>query len=413
MARVTAELRINMSPSHEGPIWAALGIDMATNTQDRLATQHLIKEIYNPILYNALQQGRPWNGTFRGHCGFEVRRRITARQHELPAVVLAHVPDSAELTERIFDVLRFYRFTDPTWRVTDPNYPIFEVFSLPAPAGGLAPRPGPGFSLLPAPTPAHAPAPTPARLTRARARARALVPSPAPVPVPVLAPVPTSGHTFTPVRTRNRTIFPVASPNPVPAPVFPVSPVPKAATKDTFWASGGYHSPYPPAAPFIQPSIDPPPDSRLLVAPEDIHSPIPDDFYTADTTEAPSPPRTEFGISTSTIEQGKRKRTSDDEKDGETSPPQKKRSKASRLPKEKVEWSTFTTLSDSSSNDEEILDADGDAWMGESFTPYKIKNKSVEPDSSVWSSMRDYFLLKAREPTPDDQDEEHGLEIGE
>lgn len=411
---------MNMSPKYEAPLWASLGIDMATNIEDRLAAQRLIREIYNPMIYDTLQRGRAWNTTFAGYSGFEIRRRLAARQHELPATVLAHVQDPAELTERMFDILRYYRFTNPAWRVANLDYPIVEIVPLPAPAGGLAPRPGPGFFHPPAPAPA--PAPTPARNVRlTRARTRALAPSPAP--------------TSTLVPTRDRTIAPAASPNSPPAPVLPVRPIPKAATEDISGNSGEYPIPVgsplstpsfsPPLAPFIQPSIDPIPDFPLIVAPEDLHSHVldepHDDYLISEDIEAlppsPSPPRTDLDIPTSTIERGNRKRARDDENDGQTSPPQKKRSRASQLPKEKVDWRSFTTLSDSSSNDEEILDADGDTWMGESYKPYKIENKSVEPDSGVWSTMREYFLHMAREPTPheqdEEQDEEQAMDIGE
>ncbi|KAK4862249.1 hypothetical protein LT330_003387 [Penicillium expansum] len=409
MARVITDMRLNMSPRFEGPFWAAVGIDMTTNFGDQMAVLHLIREIYNPVLYDCLQKGGHWNTAFKGRKAFDIRRRLTTRRNEFPALVLAHVPDSADLTERLFDILRYYRFTDPTWRFVDPNYPTAEVFPLPAPAGGLAPRP----PLAPAPAPAPMPvlplafttAPDlhpaipisrvplrsgPPTAARARARARANAPARPLVRAPVPAPAPSPAPTPSPA--------PAPSPSPVPSPVASPLPIPTSPV---------HNSPIT----LIQPSIGLLPDLPPVIAPGVLHDPIPDSpqpgYYVPASTEVPSPPQNpDLDPFTRTMEHANRKRARDegDEEEGMTSPPQKKRSIDPKLPKEKSEWTNFTTLSDSSSNDSRSLDVDGDLPMDKNYKPYKVQNTPVEPEPSVWSTMRDYLV--GREPTPQEPDEE-------
>ncbi|CAG8009226.1 unnamed protein product [Penicillium nalgiovense] len=148
-----------------------------------------------------------------------------------------------------------------------------------------------------------------------------------------------------------------------------------------------------------------PPGTNLDVsAPEGLYAPIPDlpqyDFLMTDLMEAPSRPSTDLDVSVPTIERESRKRSRDD--DGEEEEP------SSPLQKKQSEWTNFTTLSDSSSGgDGPEPDADGDIPMDDqTYMPYKIANKSAEPDSSVWSTMRDYLGLTGRGSTPPDQNEE-------
>ncbi|KAJ6143201.1 hypothetical protein N7471_002654 [Penicillium samsonianum] len=293
MARVIMDFKVNMSTKFEGPVWASLGIDMDTDHVERRAVLHLIREIYNPMLHDSLSKGNNWNSTFKGKKGFDIRRKLTARQNELPAIVRAHVPDPAELTEQ-----------------------------------AIAKNSG-------------------AALT----------------------------NTSAPLSTPSLSLGPIPSPGPL-----------------------------------IQPSIGPNPDLPPVVAPEALHAPIPDEpqegYYKADDMEAPSPPRIDLDAFTRTIERANRKRARDDDEDTHPPTPPKKRSNASRSPKENTEWTKFTTLSDSSSNEEQSLDADGDTLMDRKAKPYKVKNKSDEPDNSVWSTMRDYLGRMGREPTPQEQDEE-------
>ena len=126
----------------------------------------------------------------------------------------------------------------------------------------------------------------------------------------------------------------------------------------------------------------------------------------ADSTEVPSPPRTDLNPFTRTMERTDRKRARDETTDPETPHPQKKRSTDTNSPKEKTEWTSFTTLSDSSSDDSRSLDADGDTPMDETYKPFKVKNKSVEPEPGVWSTMRGYLGRIGRQPTPEEPDEE-------
>ncbi|KGO73500.1 hypothetical protein PITC_048380 [Penicillium italicum] len=439
MARVITDMRLNMSSKFEGPFWAAVGIDFDTNVGDQRAVLHLIREIYNPILYDCLQKGGHWNTAFKGKKSFEIRRRLTNRRNEFPAVVLAHVPQPPELTERLFDILRYYRFTDPSWRAVDPNYPVVTVVPLPAPAGGLAPRPPPApapviplaFTTAPDIHPAITissvhPRSGPTTTTRTRARtpvptatpihapitARAAAPAPVTATAPGLPPaVPISRVPFRPgtptaarVRARARANAPARPPPrtlaPAPAPSPAPSPGPSPPT-----------SPIPTPSHLIQPVIGLLPDLPPVIAPDALHAPIPDSpqpgYYVPTSAEVPSPPRsTDLDAFTRTMERANRKRArhDGDEEDGKTTPPQKKRSIDAELPKEKSEWTNFTTLSDSSSADSRSLDADGDIPMDENYKVYKMKNKSDEPEPSVWSTMRDYLV--GRKPTPQDSDEE-------
>ncbi|KAJ5862826.1 hypothetical protein N7455_006894 [Penicillium solitum] len=614
---------------------------MAANPGGAQAVVHLLREIYNPMLYNCLSKGGHWNSVFS---------------------VLAYVPDRADLTERLFDLLRFYRFTDPTWRAVDPNYPVVDpvpVVPLPAASGGLAPRPPaapapppiiplafttapdlhhatptagapipPAFSngsipiarvplRTPAPTAARARAPArptapPPALAPAPALAPVLAPAPAPAPAPPAAPAPVIAPAPAPapipIRARTPAPAPVPAPTfaPVPAPVSaPVSapvpaPVPaltpalvparvpgrllapaptprftpafaaafaadraaveaiagdagadsgnaptsdttpliltdyvpprapspgitpafaaalvaaiaaddaadraaaeaiardagadsgNAPTSDTTpliitghfpagYVPAGYvpahyvparvpspgitpafadalvaaiaaddaadqavteaiagdagadsgnaptsdttpliltddvpaPSPIPAHVLLIPPGAGLDPDLPPVIAPEVLHYPIPGSpqpgYYVPDPAEVPSQPHTGLDAFTRTMESTNRKRARDEPDDSETAPPQKKRSTDANTPKEKTEWTSFTTLSDSSSDDSRSLDADGDTPMDEKYTAFKVKNKDAEPEPGVWSTMRDYLGRIGRQPTPEEPDEE-------
>lgn len=497
-------MRVNMNIKHEGSFFESVGINMATNPGDAQAVVHLLREIYNPMLYDCLSKGGHWNSVFTGKKGFDIRRKITARHNDFPALVLAYVSDRVDLTERLFDLLRFYRFTDPTWRAVDPNYPVVDpvpVVPLPAASGGLAPRPPPApappppiiplaFTTAPdlhpatptvgtlippsfsnasipiARVPLRTPAPTAAR-ARARARARAparpTVPAPAPTPTlaPALAPAPILVPVPTPTRTRAPAPTPAPTPTPVPAPTFtpastpalaptrtpgrPLAPAPtpgftpafaaafaadkaatEAITKDAGADSGEAPTgditplslsddvpapnPVPTHVPLIPPAVSLDSDLPPVIAPEVLHYPIPGSpqsgYYVADSTEVPSPPRTNLDTFTRTMERTNRKRARDDTKDSETPQPQKKRPTDTNSPKEKTEWTSFTTLSDSSSDDSRSLDVDGDTPMDENYKAFKVKNKSVELEPGMWSTMRGYLGRIGRQPTPHEPDEE-------
>ncbi|EKV17433.1 hypothetical protein Pdw03_1701 [Penicillium digitatum] len=381
MARVITDMRLNMSSKFEVPFWEAIGIDINTNFGDQMAVLRLVREIYNPGLHNFLQDGGHWNSVFKGKKAFDIRNKLTARRNEFPALVLAHVPDPADLTERMFNILRYYRFTDPTWRVVDFNYPITDFVPMPAPAGGFAPAPVPAPGLHPTIPIARLPIisglPTAAR-TRARPRANAPAPPPAPSPDPARA-------------------RPCANaPAPLPSPGSPSGPIPTPTSTSIS---------------LIQAGIGSLPDHSPVIAPEVLRAPIPDTpqlgYYEATCTEAPSPSRNPgLDALSHAIERVNRKRTRDegDEKGGMTSPPQKKRLIDTQSPKGKSDKTSFTTLSDSSLDDSRHLDADGDMPMEENHTAYKVKNKSLEPEPSVWSTMRGYLL--GREPTAQKPDEE-------
>ncbi|KAJ5957351.1 hypothetical protein N7501_011630 [Penicillium viridicatum] len=169
-------------------------------------------------------------------------------------------------------------------------------------------------------------------------------------------------------------------------------------------------SPIPTHIPLIHPSVGVDPDLAPVIAPEVLHYPIPGSpqpgYYVANSTEVPSPPRTDLNPFTRTMERTDRKRARDETTDPETPHPQKKRSTDTNSPKEKTEWTSFTTLSDSSSDDSRSLDAEGDTPMNEKYKSFKVKNKSVEPEPGVWSTMRDYLGRIGRQPTPEEPDEE-------
>ncbi|KAF7525923.1 hypothetical protein PCG10_004431, partial [Penicillium crustosum] len=169
-------------------------------------------------------------------------------------------------------------------------------------------------------------------------------------------------------------------------------------------------SPIPAHVPLIPPGVGIDPDLPLVIAPEVLHYPLPGSpqpgYYVPVPAEVPSPPCTGLDAFTRTTERTNRKRAGDDPGDSETAPPQKKRSTDANTPKEKTEWTSFTTLSDSSSDDSRSLDADGDTPMDENYTAFKVKNKEVEPEPGVWSTMRDYLGRIGRQPAPEEPDEE-------
>ena len=121
----------------------------------------------------------------------------------------------------------------------------------------------------------------------------------------------------------------------------------------------------PPSGPQTQSSISLDPDNTLFIAPEDLHAPIPDlpqyDFLMTDLMEAPSLPGTDLDVSAPTTERENRKRSRDD--DGEQDKP-------SSLPqRKKSEWTSSSTISDSSSGGDIPMD-------DETYRPYRTVNKS-------------------------------------
>ncbi|KAJ5827227.1 hypothetical protein N7447_003990 [Penicillium robsamsonii] len=359
MSRVTFEIRNNVPPGNVDRIFAAIGIDIDTNPQDQRAVLNLIREIYNPLLHNALSWGTDWKKMFNGKKTADIKGRFTARHSELPASVLAHVPDPVELNERLWDVLRFYRFTDPAWRVTDPAYPIY---------------------YLDADGPALAP---PSNRMAAVVAAKGIA-AKNPVPVPSRPDKKSSPHSSRRLLPLSRLPAPAPTPRVVPA-VLPGTP--------------------PPAFTGIRrtdvPKINPPADPGQFV-PGSVAGYVPGRYDVPSAMAAPPMPGMVPDTLQTYIKSANCKRNMDTQAAGQAPPPQNKKARTAHTSKGKTEWTTLTNLSGSDSDkSQRSMDAGGDIRMRDGHKPYKVANKPDEPEPKAWGAkMRDYLAVFGRR-TPD------------
>ncbi|KGO47382.1 hypothetical protein PEXP_081810 [Penicillium expansum] len=132
-------------------IWMPLhleNLDHPQNVLDRQSVLDLIRSVYDPLLINWLAEpGRTWVNQFSGRSsGTQFQAQILARVGELPLGVQS-IETRKVLGGILYDILRFYRITDPDWRV-------------PAPGSAGPPPPPP-----PPPPPAAASVPIPASAT--------------------------------------------------------------------------------------------------------------------------------------------------------------------------------------------------------------------------------------------------------
>ncbi|KAJ5473617.1 hypothetical protein N7475_003183 [Penicillium sp. IBT 31633x] len=133
-------------------IWEPLflGAENEGNLQIREATLAVIRQVYDPMLIEWLADPtHTWVNQFiRNSNTAEFQRRIIARIADFPSSVQSAETNTV-LGGILFDLLRFYRFTDPSWRVPLPPA---------APAPTLTP---PTLPVRPASAPAALPVPLP------------------------------------------------------------------------------------------------------------------------------------------------------------------------------------------------------------------------------------------------------------
>ncbi|KAJ5518813.1 hypothetical protein N7453_001235 [Penicillium expansum] len=119
-------------------IWMPLhleNLEHPQNALDRQSVLDLIRNVYDPLLINWLAEpGRTWVNQFSGRSsGTQFQAQIIARVGELPLGVQS-IETRKVLGGILYDILRFYRITDPDWRVPAPG-----SAAPPPPASATAP----------------------------------------------------------------------------------------------------------------------------------------------------------------------------------------------------------------------------------------------------------------------------------
>ncbi|KAJ5794092.1 hypothetical protein N7457_000691 [Penicillium paradoxum] len=144
----TTYIRSGMSPHLETMMWRPLGLIVGHDNADIEATRAVMRESYYRILSEDLQRGTPWNRVFHPARVRQIIQSLVDRWSAFPAAIRENVPDSTEATLYMWDIIRFYRFTDPEWRTVPPQY---QFLAMPRPA--IPPR-NMNLPLHPAPIPA-------------------------------------------------------------------------------------------------------------------------------------------------------------------------------------------------------------------------------------------------------------------
>ncbi|KAJ5603216.1 hypothetical protein N7537_006172 [Penicillium hordei] len=123
MPRTNLKLRANMKETEDSlrRIWMPLRLDNSNHPQnalDRQSVINLIRSVYDPLLIAWLAElGHTWQNQFsRKVSGNEFQTQILARIGELPGGVQS-IESETILGGILYDILRFYRFTDAAWRV--------------------------------------------------------------------------------------------------------------------------------------------------------------------------------------------------------------------------------------------------------------------------------------------------------
>ncbi|KAJ5533903.1 hypothetical protein N7527_000157 [Penicillium freii] len=144
MPRTNLELHANMKGNEASlrRIWMPLRLDSSDHPQnalDRQSVINLIRSVYDPLLIAwVAEPGHTWQNQFSTRSsGNPFQAQIRARIRELPGGVQS-IESEQILGGILYDILRFYRFTDAAWRV-------------PLPGAAAAPAPAPAPILAPAP----------------------------------------------------------------------------------------------------------------------------------------------------------------------------------------------------------------------------------------------------------------------
>ncbi|KAJ5512823.1 hypothetical protein N7463_002375 [Penicillium fimorum] len=126
MPRTTICLQLNMKPTpfKNQRIWFPLRLDdfhLPQAELDRQSVLDIIRSVYDPLLAAWLAEpGHTWNNIFQRKLSSNVfEQQVIARKGELPSSVQSIETDTV-LGQILLDILKYYRFTDPDWRVPMP-----------------------------------------------------------------------------------------------------------------------------------------------------------------------------------------------------------------------------------------------------------------------------------------------------
>ncbi|KAJ5196761.1 hypothetical protein N7449_007240 [Penicillium cf. viridicatum] len=154
MPRTNLKLRVNMKETEDNlkRIWMPFRLDNSNHTQnalDRQSVINLIRSVYDPLLIAWLAEpGHTWQNQFSTrNSGNEFQTQILARIGELPGGVQS-IESETSLGGILYDILRFYRFTDATWRVPLPSDAAPPPPPPPAPDPAATPSEGSSGDLL-------------------------------------------------------------------------------------------------------------------------------------------------------------------------------------------------------------------------------------------------------------------------
>ncbi|CAG8003413.1 unnamed protein product [Penicillium olsonii] len=165
MPRTSIRLRADMTQNTKNlqGIWRPLNLHNGTQQDlaDRQAVISVIRDVYDPMLTQYLAAGNLWTRQFLDRAPRELFRQLVALQLDSLPGSVRHIEEDAVLTWILYDLLRFYRFTDVAWRT--PRAPAKAPAKAPAEAPANAPTAAPakakrGLATRTMPAPVVAPA---------------------------------------------------------------------------------------------------------------------------------------------------------------------------------------------------------------------------------------------------------------
>ncbi|KAJ5561931.1 hypothetical protein N7535_003607 [Penicillium sp. DV-2018c] len=198
--RVNVRFHWNMNRELEPRFWRALGLEIQTISRAEFRdVLRLLAGVYFPMLEERIRQGNGTDDVFLGTRCSEFRLKV------LEAVAMDVSPHSiwervssrihpVQLGYHAYDLVRFYRMTDPVWRHSTRHWQAHVERQRPwtlggAPIGGpknagvVTPSsPAASPAVLPAASPAASPAVSPAVSPAASPVASPVAPPPAPFP---------------------------------------------------------------------------------------------------------------------------------------------------------------------------------------------------------------------------------------
>ncbi|CAI7646985.1 unnamed protein product [Penicillium glandicola] len=250
MPRTTLRLQTTTkgSEANEKRMWMPLLLDNFDYPQtavDRQAVLDVIRSVYDPLLIVWLGgPGHTWANQFSGRtAGREFQTQILARMAELPAGVQS-VETRPVLGGILYDILRYYRFTDAAWRAPLPGAAAAPPPPPPPPPAAAAPAPVVGLAgddelaaanmevLIEAAVEVLSPAPVPAANILTPLQILAEVASSA-EPSPIVSPTSSLDILAAAASILPYAPMPAPAPTPAPAPVGSPAPGDKRGRDDS------------------------------------------------------------------------------------------------------------------------------------------------------------------------------------